>query len=67
MTIEESLTTGYRKRLDMSTFDAAVTSNEELGGPVAGAAPGGGGEVLVASGSPRANSNAQQPQKGLHK
>ena len=67
MTIEESLTTGYRKRLDMTTLDAAVTSNEELGGQVAGAAPGGGGEVLVASGSPRANNNAQQPQKGLYK
>ena len=61
MTIEESLATGYRKRLDMTTLDAAVTSNEELGGQVEGAAPGGGagGEVPVAAGSPRANDNGQ--------
>ena len=63
MTIEESLATGYRKRLDMTHFDAAITSNEELGGQVAGVAPG--GEVLVVSGSPRSNNNAQQ--KGLYK
>ena len=67
MTIEESLATGYRKRLDMATLEAAVTSNEELGGQVAGAAPGGGGEVPVVAGSPRSNGNAQHPQKALYK
>lgn len=52
MTIEESLTTGYRKRLDMTQYDSAVQSNDDL--PNAGAAPGNGvegqgGEVLYAS------------------
>ena len=52
MTIEESLATGYRKRLDMTQFDSAVQSNDDLAN--AGVAPGNGGEgqggeVLYAS------------------
>ena len=57
MTIEESLATGYRKRLDMTHLEAAVTSNEDLGNQVAEQ------QVLFASGSPR----QQVQQKSLYK